>query len=502
MKSKQFRVIIWSMASCILLSCQKKEEQIERPNILWLYVEDISPNLGCYGEANVQTPNIDALAENGMRFTNTIMPAPVCSPLRSAIITGAMQTTLGTHNHHSSRTEASMIKLPDHVKTLPELFRQEGYFTFNQGKDDYNFEYVRDSLYSGEYRDNGMYGLVGKELDWSLRKEGQPYFGQIQFSGNKYIYHDDFQEKVVRQISSETLELPVYYPQTDYMREEWASYLESIELTDKAVGETMARLKADGLLKNTYVFFFSDHGMRLWRHKQFLYEGGVKVPFIITYFDEEGRPAAINGKKGAVNEHLISGLDIGTTSLGLAKVGIPPYTEGQDFLAEDYTPREFVISARDRCDFTIDRIRSVRTANFKYIKNFKTDRPYMQPSYRDAWDVTQRMRQAYDHGELDEVQSRFWEKERPEVELYNLDDDPDELINLANNSEYTGELERHAAILDTWIAATDDKGQYPEGIEGLKFMYGIWGDRCTNPEYDVLKREEPDLSGSLKALKN
>lgn len=477
-------------------SCKEKEKQVvvknaseERPNILWFYVEDISPNLGCYGDTDVKTPNIDELAKNGIRFTNTIMPAPVCSPLRSAIITGAMQTTLNTHNHHSSRSKESAIKLPKNVKTLPELFKKEGYFTFNQGKDDYNFDYVRDSLYSGEYRQNGMYGLLGEKIDWNLRKKDQPYFGQIQLHGNKYIYRKNFQEIVVRQISPDSLKLPVYYPQTEYMQEEWASYLESIELTDKVLGETMAQLKSVGALKNTYVFFFSDHGMRLWRHKQFLYEGGIKVPFIMTYFDKNGNAANIKGQKGIVDSNLISGLDIGTTSLGLGNIPIPDYTEGQDFLAENYQPRKYVISARDRCDFTIDRIRSVRTNKFKYIKNFKTDRPYMQPNYRDEWELTQIMRQAYANGELNEIQARFWKNERPEEELYDLIKDPDEINNLAKDSLYTKELVNNREILKNWIIKTNDQGQYPEGIEGLKFMYERWGEKCINPEYNVLKKQ-------------
>ena len=491
----QYLLVITGLFS--LASCTEKEAPLPPPpNILWLYVEDISPNLGCYGDPNVKTPNIDALAQNGIRFTNTIMPAPVCSPLRSALITGVMQTTIGVHNHHSSRTDSSGIELPDYLRTLPELFRTAGYFTFNQGKDDYNFNYIRDSLYSGTYRDNGLYGLVGNEIDWTERKQDQPYFGQIQFSGNKYIYRKNFDSLVTRQISPNSLKLPPYYPQTEYMQEEWASYLEAIELTDKAVGEAIAKLKEDGLLDNTYVFFFSDHGMRLWRHKQFLYEGGLKVPFIMTYFGNDSKI-----QSGITNPDLINGLDIGTTSLGLAGIEIPEYTEGQDFLSENYQPRKYVISARDRCDFTIDRIRSVRSKRFKYIKNFKTDRPYMQPNYRDDWKVTQKMREAFADGNLNEIQSRFWQANRPEEEFYDLQNDPHELNNLALDPDYTSDVEKHREILSGWVSDTDDKGQYPEDVEGLKVMFGIWGDRCVNPEYEPIKQDRPELSGALKNLK-
>ena len=466
----------------LLISCTHEIKDKPRPNILWLYVEDISPNLGCYGDSVVQTPNIDQLAEQGVRFANTIMPAPVCSAMRSAMITGMMQTTLGTHNHHSSRTETSQIYLPDSIKTIPEHFKEAGYFTFNQGKDDYNFSYVRDSLYSGDYHDNGMYGLVGDKIDWQLKEKDQPYFGQIQFYGNKYIYNKKFDEIVLREIDTAAIKLPSYYPETSWMKEEWADYLSSIELTDQAVGETLQDLKNQGLLENTYVFFFSDHGMRLWRHKQFLYEGGIKVPLTITYFGENGKiqPATLN-------KDLISGLDISATSLGLAGIALPDYLEGQDFLSNQYARREYVISARDRCDFSIDRVRSVRTEKFKYIRNFMTDRPYMQPSYRDAWDVTQHMKKAYENGELNEVQARVWQDQRPDEELYDLINDPDELVNLADEVAFKKILKTHREILDQWISNTNDQGQYPEDIEGLKFMYEIWGNQCINPEYNKVK---------------
>lgn len=470
--------LIFLFVNLILYACNEKSDSC--PNILWIYVEDISPNLNCYGDEMVKTPNIDDLAKHGILFTNTFMPAPVCSPCRSAIITGTMQTTLGIHNHHSSRTEASAIHLPEYVKTLPELFKESGFFTFNHGKDDYNFKYKRKDLYSGEIRDNGMYGLVGEKIDWNSREKGQPFFGQIQLSGNKYIYHNTFNEKVIRPINPDSVVFPPYYPNTEFMRREWATYLETIELTDKDVGNIIERLKDDGVLENTYIFFFSDHGMRLWRHKQFLYDSGTRVPFILAYYGKI--------EKATVNNDLISGLDIGTTSLGLAGIKIPDYTEGRDLLAANYTPREFVISARDRCDFTIDRIRSVRTKDYKYIRNYFPDRPYMQAGYRDEWEITKKMRKMVEQDKLNDVQGRFWSNFRPKEELYNIKNDPFEITNLANNPDYTNKLTEMRRILDDWIEHTGDKGQYAEDIEGLKFMYEIWGDQCVNPEYDTIKK--------------
>jgi arylsulfatase A-like enzyme len=223
--------------------------------------------------------------------------------------------------------------------------------------------------------------------------------------------------------------------------------------------------------------------MRLWRHKQFCYDGGLHVPFIMSWL---GEPQRLGGA-GIVREDLVSGLDIAATSLALAGIEIPAYMESRDLFAPGFEPREHVISARDRCDYTIDRIRSVRTRRFHYIRNFMLDRPYMQPNYRDAWEITRTMRTLHAEGKLDPIQDRFWSDERPGEELYDLETDPHEIDDLADRSEFAGELERHRAILEDWIRATDDKGRYPEDTAGLKYMFDWWGDKCVNPEYDQFR---------------
>ncbi|WP_430814203.1 sulfatase family protein [Carboxylicivirga sp. RSCT41] len=466
---------------CFLaLSCSHKKP--DRPNILWIYVEDLSPDFACYGNKLVSTPNVDNLAENGILFTNIHMPASVCSSVRSGIITGLMPTTLGLHNHHSSRDLASAIFLPDTIQTIPELFKEAGYFTFNHGKDDYNFWYDRRNIYEGAFRSIGMYGMQGLKIDWNARDEGQPFFGQIQLYGNKHIYNRKFKEKVIRPIDPSSIEVPPYYPDSAFIRQELADHLACVELTDDEVGQIIERLKSDGLLENTYIFFFSDHGMRLWRHKQFLYDAGTNVPFVLAYFGKDGVI-----KKGSVNDDLISGLDIGITSLGLAQIDIPLYTEGIDFLSTDYSPREYVISTRDRCDFTIDRIRTVRTKEFRYIKNYFPERPYMQANYRDEWDITQRMRALASENMLDDISGMFWSDERPSEELYHINTDPHMIHNLAADKAYETQLLQMRSILNAWEQETDDKGQYPEGADGLRFMFNRWGEQCINPEYDQFK---------------
>jgi len=462
-----------------------------QPNILWIVVEDINPFFGCYAY-DTQTPNVDRLAENGVRFTNTFMPAPVCSPCRSSLITGMMPTTLGVHNHHSSRKEETAIHLPEHIKTLPELFKQAGYFTFNQGKDDYNFWYNRDDLYNGEYVTHPLYGKSGKRnIGWKDRKPGQPFFGQIQLYGGKEIYSKKFKSRVKHPVDRKSLTLPPYYPDTPAIREDWAQHLDSIQITDERVGDIIKQLKEDGEMENTVIFFFSDHGMRLWRHKQFCYDSGLKVPLVINF---PGRPECVGGA-GKVRDEIVSGLDISATSLALAGIPIPEYMESRDLFAGNYSgkyePREYVVSVRDRCDYTIDRIRSVRTRRFRYIRNFFPDRGYMQPNYRDEWDITQSMRKLHADGKLNPVQDSFWTETKPSEELYDLETDPHEINNLAFNPRYKKELDAHRRILSQWICETGDNGQFPEDSANLKHMLEVWRSRGVepvNPEYNHLKK--------------
>lgn len=483
----------------ILSICKEILTQKNPPNILWIYLEDTSPLLGCYGTSIVSTPNIDQLAKAGTLYSNAIMPAPVCSASRSSIITGVMSTTLGLHNHHSSRTRESAIHLPDSIKTIPEIFKEVGYFTFNNGKDDYNFSYDRMDLYDQNYSYHPLYGKRGTRIPISDLKEKEPFFGQIQLSGGKEIFSPTFRENVENPVDRSKIALPPFLPNHPALIEEYANHLDAIQITDRKVGKILEELNDAQLLNNTIVFFFSDHGMRLTRHKQFLYEGGIHIPLIIADFRSSKAFEA-----NSINDDLIGGIDLGPTALSLAGIVIPTYMEGINCRDESTQPRKFVISTRDRCDFTIDRIRSVRSKDYKFIQNFMTDRPYSQPTYMDVDGVefVQVMKQLHRDGQLNAVQARFMSMERPAIELYDLQKDPYELNNLADDPDYADVLQNHLDILQEWIVQTDDKGRYPEKAEGLKLMLGIWGKHATNPEYDTLRVADPNLEGSLWPLKN
>lgn len=464
-----------------------------RPNILWIYIEDMNPGLGCYGDGTVATPTLDSLAEQGVLFEKCFVPAGVCSPTRSALITGRMQTTIGVHNHNSAYNEDTPILLPDylHGATAPELFRQHGYETFNEGKDHYNFTYKRDDLYSiGVSQQNAL-------TAWrELKSQEKPFFGQIQLRGGKLAFGNrlsGLDDKTSPETAAATL--PPYYPKDEVFLKHWALHYDCIRLTDRQIGEIVGGLESDGLLDNTIVFIFSDHGCYLPRHKQFCYEGSLHVPLIILAPQSLAKQAA-----GTRRSDLISALDITATSLAFAGIPVPDWYDSKDLFAKDYH-REVVIAAKDRMDFTIDRVRSIRHEDgMKYIRNFMTDRPYMQLNYRHGREYMNRMEELFAAGKLSDKEARFWSNYRPAEELYDLNNDPHELVNLAHTPERHDRLLEMRARLDRWIEETDDQGQYPEDTPNLRFTYQRWGDaKCINPEYDQFRKQDQPAAGSEAA---
>jgi arylsulfatase A-like enzyme len=449
-----------------------------KPNILWIFVEDLSPWMESYGyTVNAgKTPTLDKLSANGVRFSRAYVPAPVCSACRSAMITGVYQTTTGTHNHRSSRTKESAIHLPKGIKTLPQIFRENGYETFNKGKDDYNFAYNRSEHYSigGPKTKKGGYTKKGSG-DWTQVAKGKPWFGQIQLGGGKTNT-----KKLQDKVDPSTMKVPPYFPNEELFRKEWAHHYDTMRVTDGHVAAIMKKLKETGQLENTFVFFFSDHGNNhSLRHKQFCYEGGVHVPLIVT---GPGIP------KKAVRTELMSTLDISATTLSLAGIELPDYLDGQDLFSKDYKSRDHVISARDRCDYTIDRIRTVRTENMRYIRNFLTDRILLQAQYRDPQAPTKRLRELHASGKLGAIPEVAFFGKRPSEELYDLSKDPHQVNNLANDPKFVAELKRHRKLLNDWIKETGDKGQTPESEKSLRATYQRWGQKCVNPEFDIFKK--------------
>ncbi len=436
-----------------------------RPNVVWVFVEDMSANFACYGETTIQTPHVDAMARQGVKFERAIATAPICSIFRSSIITGMYQTATGAHHHRSGRGELK-IHLPEPVRPAPALFKRAGYHTTNisfsdfvrsdeqlekntktrTAKTDYNFEW-----------DKAMYDTT----HWAARKDGQPFFCQVQLRGGKMRGHgtgNNWPKRVAKVLGSRTeaadVKLPAYLPDDPVIREDWAQYLDTCRYTDWEVGKILQRLEAAGVLDNTYVFFFTDHGVSHVRHKQFLYDGGVHVPLVVIGPGIE---------PGSVRPDVIGHIDITATSLALAGIEKPEWMQGDDVLADDYAPKLYVFSARDRADETVDHIRSVRSERFKYIRNFLPERPYLQPNrYKDGKPIVQTMRRLHKEGKLNAAQAKIMAETRPAEELYDTVADPDELHNLAGDPAYAETLAHMRAALEKWMVETNDRGRTPE----------------------------------------
>lgn len=452
------------------------------PNILWIYVDDMSDWFGCYGHSAVPTPHVDSLAKEGVLFERAYVPAPVCSTTRSALITGTMQTSHGWHHHRT------MIKkpLPKGITTVSELFQKAGYLTFNEAKEDYNFTQEGRRLYTHSFQKGSHFN--GK-LDWMAQLKGKPFFGQIHLKGGKLGGETGSKFPSKSRVEASEVTVPSYYPDHPVIRDGLARHYEQVSVVDEEVGLIIAALKKNKLWDNTVVFFFTDHGSPMPREKQNLYEAGLKVPLVV-------RGPGIEKAKRA---DLISGIDIPVTSLVLAGIGVPEFMEGRDFFAKEGPKRQYVIGARDRLGVAIDRVRTVRTDRFRYIRNFHTDRALYQLQYRENYASLKTLRELFAGGELSKVQASYHDAaRRPSEELYDMTEDPDQVKNLAGDPKYAGELESHRKLLVDWIKSTGDQGKDAASQNELRAVFKGAKGKVENPEYDFLKKENPSSVNDRK----
>lgn len=430
----------------------------ERPNILWLTGEDMCPDLGCYGNRSVRTPHIDGLAKQGIRFDHVFATGPICSPSRSAIATGVYQTSIGAQHQRSHRDDGYIPPAP--IRLFTHLLREAGYHTSNvhqpapgvraTGKTDFNFHAER--VFDGD--------------DWSGRSTGQPFFAHVNFSEA----HRPFRRSTPA-VDPVSVDLPPYLDDHPAVRQDWAMYLESIQSLDGKIGAVLNRLQREGLDGNTIVVFFGDNGREMPRGKLLLYDGGIHVPLIVR-FPAKFQPPGVQA--GSVRRELVSLMDITATTLELAGVQTPKWMHARPLYGPRASAREYVVSARDRCDWSADRIRCVRTSRFKYIRNFHPSRPYAQPDpYMDTVNIPLIVaRQLERHGGRSAARKLVTAASRASEELYAMDADPHEVTNLASDPRHAAELVRLRGVLDKWIRETGDKGEIPEGK--LPALYDRW----------------------------
>ena len=451
-----------------------------RPNVVWIFAEDTSPWMGTYGHVanKLATPHIDSIAEAGVRFERAYVPAPVCSACRSSMMVGANQIRFGSHEHRSSRAKDAQLFLPEGMKTLPQILKEEGYFTFNLGKTDYNFVWELDKTYS-------KIKLKGQTDSWEILEQNQPFFIQLQTKGGK-INTKKLEEK--RRTDPAKVTVPADYPQNELYRKVVAQHCDAIRVDDDHIGRILDGLKSSKLQENTIVVYLSDHGANhLVRHKQMPTEGGLHVPFVLM------GPKKWVPVQGARHD-LVSTLDLTATTLSWAGIQLPSWYEGRNLFAKDFKPRKWVASAKDRLDHTIDCVRTIRTDKFRYTRNYKLDRILLQPQYRDGEDYLKNLKELYATGELSENLKRIYFGERPKEEFYDVSKDPAQVNNLVRNPKFTNELNRHRKLLDDWLAK-GDLGEGEESPPALRHNGDDWqGGRGVNPEYEI-NREDSDGDG-------
>ncbi len=494
-------------------SAAEPENASPPPNILLLVAEDLSPHLGSYGDPIARTPNLDALAGEGVRFSRVFTTAPVCAPSRAALITGVHQNAIGAQHMRASDAPGGGYRSvpPPEVKAFPELLRAAGYYTFTDGKLDYQF--------SGPLAGSGPFTIwdaEGNGTSWRGRAEGQPFFGLVNFQATHESgtfaplgeWPSSLMHLVLQLVRAatigfapaelspdpESLVLPPYYPDRPAVRRELARHYGNIAFMDRQVGEILAALDADGLRRDTIVIFATDHGDGLPRAKRDLFDGGIHVPMIVrpapapTHPDRLGEAETAPAVAGSTDERLVSFVDLAPTILALAGLEQPDWMTGRDLFDPSLPPRAYVFAARDRMDEVPNRQRAVRDARWKYIRSDHPEIPNGHPlAFRDNQAMTREMRAAFEAGSLDPAQARWFEPVGAE-QLYDTTSDPFEIRDLSGAPEHAAELARLRAALDEWLASISDAREVDEGtlVRGIVCS----GKPCVTPPPTLRRRAD------------
>ncbi len=442
-----------------------------KPNILWLVGENLSHDLGCYGETRVRTPNLDRLAAQGTRYTHAFATNPACSPSRSAFFTGMYQTTTDTHPMRAHRTDA--FRLPPGVRPITHRLWELGYVTANietigtdevgTGKLDLNF-----------VNEGAIYHEHSKA--WESLGGKRPFFAVVNALESEYDIYDRKsaskdrvpwvgEREHTKHADPKDVTPPPYYPDHRVVREEWARYLNSVSGMDARFGKVLDRLRADGLDDDTIVMFFGDNGRLEPRGIHWCYDSGLRIPLIIRW--PKNFPAPPQLKPGHVDGRVLSLIDVTATTLALAGGEKPPLMQGRVFLGHDAdAPRAVAFSARDRIDETEQRVRSARETRYHYIRTYSRGPTFASLNrYKEkCFLIIPLMREMQARNELRGPPLDLMLRTGPCEELYDTHADPHEVVNLIGSPEreYRDARVRLRSALDTWVTETGDRGARPE----------------------------------------
>jgi len=452
-------VLVLAISQCSNEETAKSEQASgpklpQKPNILWLVAEDLSAIIPPFGDNTVATPNLTRLADEGIRYTQVYSSSGVCAPSRAAIATGMYQNRIGAQHMRTTNIADFGVEgivpyeavPPAYVKMHSQYFREAGYYASNNAKEDYQFRKTVTA-----------WDDSSRSAHWRNRAEGQPFFSVFNFG----ITHESqvWAQAGNPLLVDENLEVPIppYLPDSEIGRKDVRQVYSNIVAMDQQVGEILNQLEEDGLLDSTIIFWYSDHGGPLPRQKRLLYDSGIHLPLIIRFPDQY--------RAGEIDDQLISFVDFKSTILSLAGIEPPTYVDGRAFLGEYAASpsSDYVHAAADRFDSEYDTIRAVRDKRFKYLRNFNPEKPYYLPlTYREQMPVMQELLRMRDAGQLNETQAQWFRTSKEEEELFDTENDPYELNNLAGDTSYAEKLAELRNELDSWMSYIDDKGLMPE----------------------------------------
>ncbi len=449
------------LASTLAVASPIAAQDAPRPNILWLVVEDMSPWLASYGDDTVETPHLDRLAAQSIRYTNAFASSPVCAPARSSLITGMYATRIGTMHMRTGNPSGAALAVdpdayasipsyegvpPDFVRCFPEHLRAAGYYCTNTAKTDYQFKAPATT-----------WDASGGKAHWRNRSPEQPFFAVFNHAGTHESRAFPGTKRAPSRVDPKTVPLPPYYPDTPAVRDAVARTYDNIAAMDAWVGKRLAELDEAGLADSTYVFFYSDHGAGLPRGKRSPYDFGTRVPLLIRAPD--------GGGAGSDDNRVVSFIDFGPTVQSLAGMRPDSRLDGIPFLGAHARPGTgFAFTHADRFDAVYDRARSVSDGRYRYVRNYDTAIPHLIPNaYRYKLPMMADLDALRDSGTATPEQWQAVSVERPREEFYDSQSDPWEVRNRADDPQHQERLQQLRAALDGWLESTGDLGlQTPE----------------------------------------
>jgi len=473
-----------------------QQQDTPPPNIVWLVVEDMSPWLPCYGDDTVPTPNLDKLAAQGVRYENAFATSPVCAPARSSLLTGMFATRIGSmqmRNNSPSRTaiEANPEAYKDipgyeavppaFVRGFPEHLRAAGYYCTNNSKQDYQFRCPV-----------GVWDQSNGQAHWRNRAEGQPFFAVFNHGGTHESQAFPESRRRPEVVAPDDVPIPPMYPDTPAVRDALARTYNNIAAMDQWVGQRLQELEDAGLLENTIVMYYSDHGVGLPRGKRSCYDTGTRVPLIVRYPDGTGA--------GTTDGRVVSFVDFGPTVLSLAGIEPDDRLDGVPFLGEfayecdDYR-NGHAFSHADRFDAVYDRVRSVSDGRYRYNRNYITDEPYLiANAYRERIPMTHDLYTLREPGA--DVTPEQWQMAattRPAEEFYDTQNDPWEVNNLIDDPAHAERIASMRQTLDAWIEDTGDLGfVLPETVLVREHLWPPDGEQPTTArpvvDYEIIQQ--------------